>query len=79
MRTIQIPLAAMIKASDPKEPGAYVRVHVMVDWPELRLTSEEAARNAIAFAQGVPEPHPRRDIILVLLPRPFRQLQEVEP
>jgi hypothetical protein len=71
MRVIVIPAEA-IKATrngSPHIPGAYVVVPVKVDWPELRLTESQIIENAVALANGQPEPHDDNSVFLVQLPR----------
>lgn len=71
MREIVVPLEAIKATIDRNVPGIKVTVPVVVDWPELQLTSEQREANAIAQGLGQNPPHKDHSMILLVLPRWF--------
>lgn len=69
MRRIKIPVEWIHQALDDKTKGTAVVGAVHVDWPELRLTEEQFIANALALANGQPDPYPDPSFIAIEIPR----------
>lgn len=70
MRRITIPEATVELAASTELKGRSVIVPVKLDWPELQLTHDQIVANAVARAEGLPDPHPDLSIVSIELIRP---------
>ena len=67
-REIVVPVEFLKRWASGTERGFQMAFPIVVDWPELQLTSDQQFENSMARVAGINSPHVDHSIFSIVLP-----------